>query len=467
MASKAKEYLKNWVSYRTKRYITFFLITITSLGLPFIRIDGNHIFLLSFDHKQLHLLGVAFDMQELYLMPFILILMFLGIFFLTSVGGRIWCGWGCPKTIFRVIYRDFIETKLLGLRKNINNKQIEPDMSKPINKLKKTVAVLIWAVLALIASSNFLWYFIPPEDFFAYLQNIEEHTTMLIFGGVLFAFLMYDTIMLKEDFCVYVCPYSRVQSVMYDDDTVMAVYDPHRGGTIYNENKDKLHKKPPEGEGECTGCESCVRVCPTHIDIRGGLQLECINCLECVDACTKVMGALEKETLVKWSSDYEVNTKNKTRYFRFRTIGYIAVLTLTLAGLIAMSTTKEHMLLNINKTTELYSIKEDSVVQNSYVFLFQNTDNSEHRYYFEVEGHDDIEITRPTKPFKLSAGGKAKKIVILQTKEELVKDDRKDTPITITIKAYAVDEPEKIVVERDTVFVYPRYDLIEKAKKGN
>ncbi len=465
MANRAKEYLKNWISYRTKRYLTFLLITIISLGVPFITIDGNHIFLLSFDHMQMHLLGVSFDMQELYLMPFILILMFLGIFFLTTVGGRIWCGWGCPKTIFRVIYRDFIETKLLGLRKNINNKQIEPDMSKPINKLKKTVAVLIWAVLALIASSNFLWYFVPPEDFFSYIQNIEEHTTMLIFGAVLFGFLMYDTIMLKEDFCVYVCPYSRVQSVMYDDDTVMAVYDPHRGGTIYNDEKEKLHKKPPKGEGECTGCESCVRVCPTHIDIRKGLQLECINCLECVDACTKVMGSLEKESLVQWSSDYEINTKNKTRYFRFRTLGYIAVLTLTLIGLIAMSTTKEYMLLNINKTTELYSIKKDNIVQNSYVFLFQNTDNKAHNYYFDIEDNDDITILRPKNPFKLSAGGKAKKIVILQTKKELVKDDRKDTPITISIKAYAVDEAKRIVVNRETVFVYPRYDLIEAKNK--
>ena len=209
-----------------------------------------------------------------------------------------------------------------------------------------------------------------------------------------------------------------------------------------------------------------MRVCPTHIDIRKGLQLECINCLECVDACTKVMGSLEKKSLVQRSSDYEINTKNKTRYFRFRTLGYIAVLTLTLIILIAMSTTKEHMLLNINKTTELYSIKKDGLVQNSYVFLFRNTDNKAHTYYFEIEGQDDITILRPKKPFKLSAGGKAKKIVILQTKKELVKDDRKDTPITLSIKAYAVDEAERIVVNRETVFVYPRYDLIE-AKKGN
>lgn len=464
MASTAKEYLKGFIPYKQKRYITFLIITIISLALPFIRIDGNHIFLLSFDHKQLHLLGVAFDMQELYLMPFILILLFLGIFFITTLGGRIWCGWGCPKTIFRVIYRDFIETKLLGLRKSVNNKQLEPDMSKAENKAKKVVAILIWALLALTAVSNFMWYFVPPEDFFAYIQNPAEHTTLLTFIGVLFAFLMYDTIWLKEDFCVYVCPYSRVQSVMYDDDTVMAVYDPHRGGSVYNEAGDKLYKKPPEGD--CTGCESCVKVCPTHIDIRKGLQLECINCLDCVDACTKVMGALEKDSLVKWTSDYEVNTKNKTRYFRFRTVAYMIVLTMTLIGLIAMSTTKEHMLLNINKTTELYSIKESgNVVQNSYVFLFQNTDSKEHKYFFEIEGRDDIKIVRPTKPFILRAGTKSKKVVILETNQELVKDDRKDTPIHINIKAYAVDEPERIMVKRESVFVYPRYDILQAEKE--
>ena len=161
----------------------------------------------------------------------------MGIFAVTAVGGRAWCGWACPQTIFRVIYRDGIETKLLGLRKRIKNKQKDPDMSKMENKVKSVIAVILWSILAFIAAANFMWFFVPPEDFFVYIQNISEHTTMLIFGGVLFAFLMYDTIMLKEDFCVYVCPYSRIQSVMYDDDTVMAVYDPHRGGTIYDEIK--------------------------------------------------------------------------------------------------------------------------------------------------------------------------------------------------------------------------------------
>ena len=102
--TKSNEFL-NKTPYRIRRYVGYVAATIVALALPFIRIDGNHIFLLSFDKKQLHLLGTAFDMQELYLMPFLLMLLFLGIFAATSLGGRAWCGWACPQTIFRTIFR--------------------------------------------------------------------------------------------------------------------------------------------------------------------------------------------------------------------------------------------------------------------------------------------------------------------------------------------------------------------------
>ncbi|EEO7742332.1 TPA: 4Fe-4S binding protein, partial [Campylobacter upsaliensis] len=111
--------------YTQKRYIWYLITTIIIFTLPFIRINDNHFFLLSFDHKKLHLFFTAFDTQEFYLMPFVLILLFLTIFFVTTLAGRIWCAWSCPQTIFRVIYRDIIQTKLLKIRKNINNKQKE------------------------------------------------------------------------------------------------------------------------------------------------------------------------------------------------------------------------------------------------------------------------------------------------------------------------------------------------------
>jgi cytochrome c oxidase accessory protein FixG len=471
--NRAKEYLKKWIPYRLMRYWLYIVITVIALVLPFIRINDNHFFLLNFDHKQLHFFFVRFDMQELYLMPFLLMLLFLGIFAMTAVGGRVWCGWACPQTIFRVIYRDLIETKLLKMRKNINNKQKEPDMSKKENVIKKAIAIGIWTILSLIAAADFLWYFVPPEDFFEYLADPSNHAVLMGFWIGVALFLIADIVFIKENFCIYICPYSRVQSVLYDDDTIMAIYDVKRGGTIYegegnerhkvvNKRKDLLEKNP---EAECVACEQCVKVCPTHIDIRKGLQLECINCLECVDACTQVQAAYERPSLVQWSSEREtLRHEGKTRYFRPKVIAYFTVLAIVLVALFIMGSKKEHMLLNVNKTTRLYKIKSDGSVENDYLFLFQNTDSKDHDYYFEVKGNDKIKIIRPKEPFHLGAGKKKKKVVILQTKEALANSDVKNTPIPITIHAYAVDEPKKISVFRKSVFVYPMKSEIEKAK---
>ena len=468
----AKEYLKGWISYRTKRYWVYFIFTVTGLILPWITVGGNHFFLLNFDHKQLHFLFVRFDMQELYLMPFLLMLLFLGIFALTALGGRVWCGWACPQTIFRVIYRDLIETKLLHLYKRITNKQQEVDLSKPENMAKKTVAILIWSLLSFVASANFLWYFVPPEDFFSYLQNPAEHGVLLGFLIGTALFVIADIVFIKEKFCVYICPYSRVQSVLYDDDTIMAVYDPIRGGEIYEGERNDRRKKysrrkelvADNPQAECMVCESCVKICPTHIDIRKGLQLECINCLECVDACTEVQAAFNRPSLIQWSSEREtLRHEGKTRYFRPKIIAYFAILFIVLIMLFVMGSEKEHMLLNVNKTTRLYEIHKDGTVENDYIFLFQNTDTKAHKYIFEVD-NKKIRIVRPTEAFHLGAGKKKKKVVVLTTKDVLAENARKDTPLPITIHAYAVDDPKKISVIRKTVFVYPRIDLVKKAK---
>ncbi len=475
MSPKGKEYLKGWTPWRLRRYWFYGLITILSLVIPWITINGNHLFLLSFDKLKLHLMFIQFDMQELYLMPFLLMLLFIGIFGITVLGGRVFCGWMCPQTIFRVVYRDLLETKLLGLRSRIKNKQQEPDYTKTENKIKRLVAILLWTVLAFIAAADLMWYFVPPEDFMAYIQNPGEHTVLL--GSILgiVAFLVYDVIFLKENFCVYVCPYSRIQSVLYDDDTVMAIYNPNRGGEIYNENKEKVFTKQKDllsvnPNAECTTCESCVTVCPTHIDIRKGLQLECINCLECVDACTEVMGKLGKPSLVEWSSEKEtLYRKGKTHYLRPKILGYIGILIVVSIILGMMGSEKEYMLLNINKENRLYSIKKTDEgkvrVDNAYTFLLQNTLNVDHKYYFDViapkgmEGK--IKIGEPTAPFNVKPGIVKKKVVVLYADEMLVNDPRKDTVIPIMIKAYAIDDKEKVMVVRESTFTFPRADLVK------
>ncbi|HEY9203270.1 MAG TPA: cytochrome c oxidase accessory protein CcoG [Sulfurimonas sp.] len=470
--------LKLPTPWRIKRYYLFIFLTVVALVLPWIQVDGNHFFLLSFDKLKLHLAFVQFDMQELYLMPFLLMMLFLGIFGMTVMGGRVFCGWICPQTIFRVIYRDLIETKLLGLRKRIKNKQQEPDMSIPKNKVKKAVAILIWTVLSFVASANLLWFFVPPEDFFAYLADPFNH--MILVGTLLVSalFLIYDIIFLQEDYCIYVCPYSRVQSVLYDEHTVMALYNTNRGGHIYNEDKEKVFTKQKdlqevEPHAECTACESCVTVCPTHIDIRKGLQLECINCLECVDACTVVMGKLGKPSLVTWSSEYEIiDKKGKTKYFRPKIIAYAVLLVGLVIAMVIMGGNKEHMLLNINKENRLYSVSKEAdgrvAVDNAYVFLIQNTQNEKMDFFFEIIAPKDIkgklEIVKPTEPFSVTPGVKKKKIVVLRTYDRLSDDARHDTIIPITVRAYALGHEENIVVFREATFAYPRADIIEEAK---
>ncbi len=460
--NEKNEYLKK-TPYRKRRYVGYALATIFSLSLPFIQINGNQIFLLSFDKMQFHFLGTAFDMQELYLMPFLLMLLFLGIFAVTAIGGRAWCGWSCPQTIFRVIYRDLIESTLLGLRR-IKNKQKDPDLSKTENKIKKVIGVILWSILSLIAASNFMWFFIPPADFFAYLQEPTEH--MLMIGIVLCtaAFIIYDVIILKEDFCIYICPYSRVQSVLYDNNTYQAIYSTKRGGNIYNESKEKVVwkiKDLPNPENECTACEACVTVCPTHIDIRKGMQLECINCLECVDACTTVMGKLGKPSLVQWSSTNLVVNDTETKIFRKNTIMYFVSLAITIGLMFVMSGEKEYMLLNVNKDTELYKVKEGNLVTNNFLLLFQNTEPIPLTYELEIVDNPDIKITR-FEPFTLSPGKMAKKVIILETDKLLVNDNLKDTPITVTLKAYAKEDPEKIKVLRKATFFFPRADKLQK-----
>lgn len=433
-------------SYAKRRYIFFACITLFVFILPFIRINDAQLFLLSFDKSRVDLFFTKFDMQELYLLPFLFITLFLSIFFLTTLAGRIWCGWSCPQTIFRTLFRDLLQTKILKIRKNIQNKQNEPQGQI----FKRTLAVGIWCVLALIIAANFMWFFVPPFEFLAYISEPSEHKILLAFWLSIAAWLVYDVVILKENFCVYVCPYARVQSVMFDSDTIQVIYNQKRGGVIYD-GKEKF-KKPKEEGALCTGCEACVRICPTHIDIRKGMQLECINCLECHDACAKVMGHFNESSLIEWRSINSQNENKKVKIFRFRTVAYLVILCVVLVAAALMSGKKESMLLNINRTSELYKVLDQGEVENSYVFLVQNTQSKDHKFYFEIDDKS-IEISRPNKPFTLKAGAKQKVIVTLKSKNENTSE--KDLLKHINIRAYATDEPT-ISVQRQSTFIYPK-----------
>ena len=440
------------MSYSKKRYFVYFSLTLFIMLIPFITINNNHILLLSFDKLQFHFVGSVYSVSELYVMPFLLMFLFIGIFALTSMFGRIWCGWSCPQTIFRVIYRDLIESTILDLRR-IKNKQKEIDYNKKANQIKKYIAVSLWFVITLIISSNFMLYFIPPEDFFVYIQNPAEHSFMIIFILSIALFLVYDIVFMKENFCVYICPYSRIQSVLYDDDTKQVSYDYNRGGKVYENNIKSIFKvKDWSKNEECTTCELCVKVCPTHIDIRKGLQVECINCLECSDACATVMGKLNKESLINWGSTNKVINKKNVSIFTKKNTTYFVSLFLCIFLAFYFSLEKENFLVNVNKTTELYSIKENDVISNNYILTIHNTQDKDYTFDIRLVDNKNFRIKR-FDSFDLKAAEKTKKILILETTEDFKK--LKNKPSNISIEIFT-KENKKIKVKRQIAFFYPK-----------
>lgn len=427
------------MSYTKKRYISYILITIFVMGLPFITVDGNHMILLSFEKLEFHFLGFSFDVNELFVMPFLLMFLFIGIFSMTSMFGRIWCGWACPQTIFRVIYRDLIESTLLDLRR-VKNKQKDIDYSKRKNQIQKYVGLFLWMIITLIIASNFMWYFVPPEDFFAYIQEPLEHSILILFVLSITIFLVYDIVFMKENFCMFVCPYSRIQSVLYDDNTKQVVYDTNRAN-------------------DCTSCDACVRVCPTHIDIKKGLQVECINCLECSDACDTVMTKLNKDNLIVWASTNKVINKKSQSIWTKRNIAYFVSLFITVIFAISMMVDKQYFIVNVNKTTEMYKIKESEKVVNNYIFTIQNRENKTQEYYIEPVDSENFEITKFSS-FQLNPNERVKKIIAIQAKKRLFLSDSKDTTLTIKVRIFTLDETKKELI-KEVSFAYPKNSLFK------
>lgn len=429
------------MAYSKRRYLVYTLITIFVLISPFITINENHLLLLSFERLQFHFLGIVFNVSELYVMPFLLMFLFIGIFAMTSILGRIWCGWACPQTIFRVIYRDLIESTILDLRR-IKNKQKDIDYSKKSNQFKKYISLFLWLIITLVISSNFMLYFVPPEDFFLYLREPAEHSFMILFIISVALFLVYDIVFMKENFCVYVCPYSRIQSVLYDDNTKQVTYDFNRGGKVYQAGIKSIFKeKEWSNNEECTTCEACVKICPTHIDIRKGLQVECINCLECSDACSTVMGKLGKPSLINWGSTNKVINKQKVSIFTKRNTTYFVSLFLCIFLAFYFSLEKENFLVNINKTTELYKVTEDKKIVNNYILGVHNTQDE--TLTFDIKLNDDNFKIKRFEKFSLEAGKRAKKVLIIESVNDLNNIKTKNIPIFIEV--YSQEKNYKVV----------------------
>lgn len=273
-----------WRRYRT--IVEIFLI-IFFLMLPWIKIGGHQALLLNIGDRQFSIFGLTFWAHDAPLIFFILAFLTIGLAFVTAVWGRIWCGWACPQTVFIDGVFRRLEYWIIGSHIQQRNLAKAPWDVKKFFRLS-----LLWSlftIVSLIIAHSFIAYFVGADNLVQMTQhNPRENWTIFLVMGFITAVILFDFGWFREQFCIIMCPYGRFQSVLLDDDSITVSYDPVRG------EPRKGQVKEGENQGDCIDCYKCVAVCPTGIDIREGLQLECIGCTACIDACDEVMEKIDK-----------------------------------------------------------------------------------------------------------------------------------------------------------------------------
>jgi len=282
------------------RRIVYAVLILHYLALPFIK-NGEHPAVhLDIDARRFYLAGQAFNAQDVWLVVFLLAAFAFGLVFLTSWAGRVWCGWGCPQTVFlEGIYRP-IERLIEG--NAVARQRLDAGPWGPRKVALKASKQAIYLLVSLALAHWALAFFVPvPQLGQIVLHGPAGHAVLFGWAMGLTALMWFNFAWFREQFCVILCPYGRLQSVLLDKQSLIIGYDSKRG----EPRGKKLKVLPAEGaaRGDCVDCGYCVRVCPTAIDIRRGPQLECIGCAQCIDACDEVMTNLERPRgLIRYDS---------------------------------------------------------------------------------------------------------------------------------------------------------------------
>ena len=303
--------------YQRIRQLTGFVFVMVFILLPWISYQGNQAVLFDIGKQQFHIFSETFFPQDFTLLAGLLIVSCYLLFFVTTWLGRIWCGYVCPQTVWTFSFI-WVEEWLEGSRNQRIKRDKQPETLDTI--ARKSAKHIVWGLMAFLTATTFMSYFLPTHEL--YLDLIALNWTGLTtFWVLFFAICTYGNAgWLREKMCIYMCPYSRFQSAMFDKNTLLIAYDKVRGE---NRGRRKRKDNPKElGLGDCVDCNLCVEVCPVGIDIRNGLQYECINCGACADACDQTMTQFNyAKGLISYTSENALLGK-KAKLLRPKIIGY-------------------------------------------------------------------------------------------------------------------------------------------------
>ena len=434
------------------RWALVWLTQIVYYGLPWLEWNGRQAVLFELAARKFYIFGLVFWPQDVIYLTVLLILSAYALFLFTAVAGRLWCGYACPQTVYTEIFL-WVERKIEGDRVARIRLDGEPLSARKFGK--KAAKHAVWAAIGLWTGITFVGYFTPIRELVPAIPFAlgPWETFWILFYG----FATYGNAgWMREQVCKYMCPYARFQSVMFDKDTMIIAYDEERGEPRGARSRKADPKE--KGLGHCVDCEICVQVCPTGIDIRKGLQYECIGCAACIDGCNQVMDKMGyPHGLIRYASQNALTqhfgAKEMWKHvFRTRTLIYTGILlAIVTAASVSLALRNPLKVDVLRDRGALARESQAGLIENVYRLQIMNTTEAPHAFTIRASGLPGIAVAGVEQPVKIEGAAVQTVPIRLQAPA----DAAPPGPHKIEIHVQAIDDASMKRDERST-FILPR-----------
>lgn len=428
-------------AWQRRRAVVYWFLIGLYLVLSWINIKGKPALQLDIFNREFTFLGGTIHGVQPILIFLLLISILFFIAFMTSVFGRVWCGWACPQTVFIQSIFLKIESLIEGTPKQRRDLDAAPWTMKKI--LKRSFKWLVFLAISLHIAHTFIGYVVGPRELLSVtMHSPAQNWGLFLMVMILTTILLLDFGWFREQFCIIMCPYGRMQSVMMDDNSLVVAYDKKRG-------EPRFGTVPRGEEGDCVNCYHCVKVCPVGIDIRRGTQLECIHCTLCIDACDNIMDKLKRpHGLIKYASEngekYKILTPRSAAY------SGISILLLGLFFYFLNSANKIDLVFLRAKVP--FTISREGKVMNNFQLKLSHQGGEMPKVDFFVKEENlrkQIELITPAHPTVLDAPEK-KVIFFIRFEQSLLIQGK--TKVTVLVKNI---DNGKIIAEKEVSLVGP------------
>jgi cytochrome c oxidase accessory protein FixG len=444
-ADREKIYTRSFTGlFRNLRMLGGAALFLLYFGTVWLTWNGRQAVWWNLPERKFYIFGSTFWPQDFVLLSALLIIAAFGLFFITVFAGRVWCGYTCPQSVFTWIFM-WAEKVTEGDR----NQRIKLDKT-PMSAqkfLRKLSKHSIWAGVSVVTALTFVGYFTPIRELIPELFTLQASGWAVFWVGFFTVATYGNAGYLREQVCIYMCPYARFQSVMFDQDTLIVSYDPRRGESRGPRKRDADYKA--EGLGDCIDCKMCVHVCPTGIDIRDGLQIECIGCAACIDACDSIMDKMNyPKGLISYTTEHNLSGQ-KTQLVRPRLIGYAVVL-VAMFGVFTWAVSSRSLVgLDVLKDRVMYRENQEGRIENVYTLKIMNKAQHEVTYQIEAEGLEGL-VYEGKREIKALAG----EVLTLPVELSIAPEKLPSSANEISFRLHSVDDPT-IKADAESRFIGP------------